>query len=100
VIGRFRSKGMGIGVWAAAMARRRALPWRRLAGVGQTWPSGLHLGRGQALEMEHNAVNTSGRSRRLAKAQASRATARVARGSGHRRRAAFQELGRVLSYDN
>jgi hypothetical protein len=47
------------------MTCRRSLPWRRLAGVGQTWPSGLHLGRDQALEVEHDAVNSFRRSRRL-----------------------------------
>jgi hypothetical protein len=51
------------------IARRRWLPRRRLAGVGQTWPSGLHLGRGQALEIEHDAVDSSRRSRRLTRAR-------------------------------
>jgi hypothetical protein len=38
-------------------------PRRRQAEVGQTWPSRLHLGRDQALEVEHDTVNSSRRSR-------------------------------------
>jgi hypothetical protein len=41
------------------------LPRRRLASVGQTWPSGLHLGRGQALEVERDTANSSRGLRRL-----------------------------------
>jgi hypothetical protein len=42
---------------------------QRLAGVGQTWPSELHLGRDQALEVEHDVVNSSRCSRRRIRAR-------------------------------
>jgi hypothetical protein len=32
---------MGVGAWAAAVARRRPLPWRRSAGAGQSQAPGV-----------------------------------------------------------
>jgi hypothetical protein len=40
------------------MARRRSLPWRRLAGDGRSRPYGSHFGRDQALEVERDTGNS------------------------------------------
>jgi hypothetical protein len=45
------------------------LPRRRFTGDGRSWPSGLHPGGGQALEVEHDVVNSSRRSRRRIRAR-------------------------------
>jgi hypothetical protein len=58
------------GVWAAAIARRRPLPWWKLVGAGRSRPSGPHFGRGLAREVKHNTANTSRRSRKLIRARA------------------------------
>jgi hypothetical protein len=57
-----RLASYGSGKWArgtAAPATGARLPRRRLAGAGQTWPSGLGFGRHQVLEIERDAGNPS-----------------------------------------
>jgi hypothetical protein len=82
------------------IARRRWLPRRRLAGVGPTWPSGLHLGRGQALEVEHDAVNSSRRSRRRIRARRCKDTGKLGEAvaaEGERERAVAAKKGGATS---
>jgi hypothetical protein len=74
----------GRGVWAAAMARRRALPWRRLTGDGRSRPSGPHFERDQALEVERDTVNTSRHSRKLIRAWVGAPNGEGGAGSRHR----------------
>jgi hypothetical protein len=62
----------GSGRWArgtAAPATGARLPRRRLAGDGRSWPSGLHPGRDQVLEVEHDMGNSSRRSGRRTRAR-------------------------------
>jgi hypothetical protein len=55
-----KQKGVGGQGQAAAIARRRSSPWRRVAGDGLSRPSGPHLARGQALEEARSTVNPTG----------------------------------------
>jgi hypothetical protein len=67
---RLRSYGSGLlDARAAEGVAGARLPRRCFAGAGLSWPSGLHPGRGLALEIEHNAVNTSRCSRKLISAR-------------------------------
>jgi hypothetical protein len=54
-------KGDGVGGPAAAIARRRPLPWRQLTGDGRSRPSGPHFERDLALEEARGTRNTPGR---------------------------------------
>jgi hypothetical protein len=63
-------RGAGIGSPAAAIARRRPLPWRRLAGDGRSRPSGPHFGRALAQEVKHGTANTIRHLRKLIRVRA------------------------------
>jgi hypothetical protein len=91
VIGQLRSTARAIGARSGGVVTGVQTPRRRLAGVGQIWSSRLHLGRGQALEVEHDAVNTSRRSRRLAKARVGAPHGEGGAGSRHRGKLACAE---------
>jgi hypothetical protein len=70
-----------LGARPAAIARRSSSPWRRLAGLGRSRPSGLHPGRDQVLE---NAGGTRNPSRRSARRIGARGGApRGGGGSGY-----------------
>jgi hypothetical protein len=81
----------GSGVRAAAIARRRPLPWRQLAGDGRSRPSGPHFGRDQALEVERDTVNTSRHSRKLIRARVGAPHGEGGAGSRHRGKLARAE---------
>jgi hypothetical protein len=55
-IGRLGEKRRGV----AALGRRSSAPRRRFAGDDQTWPSGLRLGRDQAVENAGGTGNPPG----------------------------------------
>jgi hypothetical protein len=78
---------------AAAIARRRAPPWWRLAGDGRSRPSGLHFERGLAREDAHGTRNPPGGWHGSEGVAMARTTEWAARCSGACRRSALRLQG-------